>query len=147
VAFANLAVLAFTLGQVADRYMLKGAFNANDQIARIGLVWMTFCGMAMAFRERVNIVVDLIDKYITPPIAAAKAIALDILSIGVVVLLVAYGMRLMEVGSYQRVMGTPFTYSVVYSSLLAGCALLLLFLVVRVATALVEFLSGRGAAS
>jgi TRAP-type C4-dicarboxylate transport system permease small subunit len=133
-----LVVLVFTLGQVLDRHLLKGAFNAYDQMARIGLVWMTFVGAAMALRQRQNIVVDLIDPHLSARATVVKGVLLDVLSLGVAVLLVAYAWRLMEIGDYQRVLGTPFTYSVVYASLLAGCVLFLVFLLARVATAVLN---------
>lgn len=135
VALSTALIVIFTLGQVADRYILKGTFNAYDQIARIGLIWMTFVGATMALRERTNIVVDLVDSYLPPRIVAMKAVILDVLSIVLMTLLMRYGLRLLEVGSFQSVMGTPFTYWEVYLSLVVGCALFLVFLLARVAAA------------
>jgi TRAP-type C4-dicarboxylate transport system permease small subunit len=131
IAIALLGVLIFTLGQVFDRYVLKGSFNAYDQIARIALIWMTFIGAAMAFRDRTNIVVDLIDSYLPAKAVAVKAIALDALSLALVLLMFGYANRLLEVGAFQGVMGTPFTYREVYVALTIGSVLFILFLVAR----------------
>jgi len=135
VAAALIVILVFTLGQIADRYILKGVFNAYDQIACIGLVWMTFIGMAMAIRERVNIVVDILDKYLSAKVVARKQVVLDILSAIVMALLVNYAWHLMQIGGYQSILGTPLTYSVIYSALFAGSIMMLFFLVLRVAGA------------
>ncbi|WP_164120482.1 hypothetical protein, partial [Serratia marcescens] len=40
IVVALAVVLAFTVGQVADRYLLKTQFDTYDQFARIGLVWL-----------------------------------------------------------------------------------------------------------
>jgi len=133
-ALAILCVLIFTLGQVADRYILKGSFNAYDQIARIGLIWMTFLGAALALRERANIVVDLIDGYLSPKVVRIKALILDALSFALMILLLGYAFRLLEVGAYQTVMGTPFTYREVYLALVLGSILFIVFLAARIVT-------------
>ena len=142
VGLAILSVLVFTLGQVLDRHFLKGAFNAYDQMARIGLVWMTFVGAAMAMRQRRNIVVDLIDHYLPPRIVAAKALILDTLTLAIVGLMVSYALRLMDIGGYQRVIGTPFTYWTVYTSLFVGSLLFAIVLLARIVSTVLRLRRG-----
>lgn len=132
VAVALMAMLVFTLGQILDRYVLKGSFNAYDQIARIALIWMTFVGAAMGLRERANIVVDLIDGYLPQAVARVKAIVLDAACLALLVLLYGYADRLLEVGVYQGVLGTPFTYWEVYLALSVGTVLFIVFLAARI---------------
>jgi TRAP-type transport system small permease protein len=131
VALLLVVVLVFTVGQVVDRYVLKGAFNAYDQMARLGLVWLTFIGIAMGFRERANIRIDLLDHLLPPRFAAVKGAVLDAAILALTVLIHVESWRLIEVGAFQVVIGTPFTYVAVYSGLVAGTALLAVFLALR----------------
>jgi TRAP-type C4-dicarboxylate transport system permease small subunit len=135
VGIATLLVLVFTLGQIADRYVLKGTFNAYDQIGRIALIWMTFLGAALAFRKRLNIAVDLINIYLPAKVVAVKAVALDALSLVLMLFMFGYSIRLLEVGAFQGVLGTPLTYREVYVSLVIGTTLFILFLGVRILAA------------
>lgn len=131
VAVGVLVVLAFTVGQVVDRHFLKSGFSAFDQYARLGLVWLTFLGIAIAFRERANIRIDLADHFLPPGVIRVKAVVLDLAVVGVAVMLVVVGWRLLDVGSFQMIMDTPFSYAEVYGALLLGMAVLAVFVAAR----------------
>ncbi len=132
VALSSLMILVFILGQVLDRHFLKGWFNAYEQIAQMWLIWLAFVGMAMAFRERTNIVVDVIDMVLPARIVMVKAILLDVLALVLMYLLFIYGLQMVTFGGNRLVMGTPFTYALVYLGMVVGTALIALFLVVRI---------------
>jgi TRAP-type C4-dicarboxylate transport system permease small subunit len=138
VGLAMLVILVFTSGQVVDRYLLKTSFNAYDQVARLGLVWMTFLGIAVAFRERANIRIDLLDHALPLRFVQWKSVVLDVATLVVTIVIHVEGWRLLEVGAYQTLMGTPFTYEVVYAALLVGTALLAVVLVMRIADAVLR---------
>jgi TRAP-type C4-dicarboxylate transport system permease small subunit len=131
VVAAMLLVLASTVGQVADRHLIKSDFGAYDQYGRLGLVWLTFLGIAVAVRERANIRIDLLDHFLPARVARVKGVVLDVAMAGVAVLLVVVGWPLLEVGSFQIIMDTPFDYEEVYAALLLGMAVLALFVAVR----------------
>jgi len=131
VVAAMLVVLASTLGQVADRHVFKSGFGAFDQYGRLGLVWLTFLGIAIAVRERANIRIDLADHFLPPRIVQAKGVVLDLVMAGIAVTLVVVGWRLLEVGSFQVIMDTPFSYGDVYAALLLGMAVLTAFVLMR----------------
>lgn len=131
VVAAMLLVLVSTLGQVADRHLVQSGFGAFDQYGRLGLVWLTFLGIAVAVRERANIRIDLLDHFLPAWAVRAKAVALDLVMAGVAVLLVVVGWPLLEVGSFQVIMDTPFDYGQVYAALLAGMAVLVVFVAAR----------------
>lgn len=135
VVAAMLLVLLSTVGQVADRHLVKSGFGAFDQYGRLGLVWLTFLGIAAAVRERANIRIELLDHFLPGPAARAKGIVLDVAMAGVAALLVVVGWPLLEVGSFQVILDTPFDYGEVYAALLAGMAALALFVVARLADA------------
>ena len=128
---ALVAVLGFTVAQVLDRYLFKSAFNAHDQYARIGLVLLTFVGIAVGIRDRVNLRIELIGHLAPPHVQRAAAVVLEAATLALAVLLLAVGWRLLEIGASQPIMGTPLTYQSMYASLLVGMALLVVFLVLR----------------
>lgn len=131
VVAAMLLVLLSTVGQVADRHLFQSDFGAYDQYGRLGLVWMTFLGIAIAVRERANIRIDLLDHFLPPGAARVKGVVLDIVMAAVAMLLVLVGWPLLEVGSFQVIMDTPFDYSEVYAALLFGMLVLALFALAR----------------
>jgi TRAP-type C4-dicarboxylate transport system permease small subunit len=133
---AMLLVLLSTVGQVTDRHLVKSGFGAFDQYGRLGLVWLTFLGIAVAVRERANIRIDLLDHFLPAHIARGKGVVLDIAMAGLAVLLVVVGWPLLEVGSFQVIMDTPFDYGAVYGALLLGMAVLAFFVVLRLLDAL-----------
>lgn len=140
VVLALVVVLTFTVGQVADRYLLKTQFDAHDQIARIGMVWMAFLGFALGVRDRMNIRIEVIQHFLPESIRRIAGIFLDGVMLAISLALLANGWQLLDVGSFQAIMGTPFYYDVMYGALLAGLILLVVFLVLRMADTL---LGGR----
>lgn len=135
-----VVVLVSTVGQVLDRHVFKSGFGAFDQYGRLGLVWLTFLGIAIAVRERANIRIDLADHFLPPGIVRAKAVILDLALVGIAVTLVVVGWPLLEVGGFQVIMDTPFSYQDVYAALLIGMAVLALFVALRL---LDQLASGR----
>lgn len=131
-------VLAFTVGQVLDRYILRSSFDAHDQFARIGMVWLTFLGIAVGIRDRINVRIELFHHFASPTLRRRVAVLLDLVMLAVAGFLVAVGFGLLEVGSFQAIMGTPLNYDIMYAALLAGMAVLVFFLVLRFA----DLLSG-----
>ena len=132
-------VLVFTVGQVADRYFLKSSFDAHDQFARIGLVWLTFLGIAVGIRNRINVRIELLGHLASLATRRRVAVVLDLVMLVVSVFLVIVGARLMEIGAFQAIMGTPLNYDTMYAALLTGMTLLAIFMVLRFA----DILSGR----
>ena len=135
VVAAMVLVLLSTVGQVADRHLVRSGFGAFDQYGRLGLVWLTFLGIAAAVRERANIRIELLDHFIPARASRAKNVLLDLAMAGVAALLVVVGWPLLEVGSFQVIMDTPFDYEEVYAALLVGMAVLALFVAARLADA------------
>ncbi|MFJ3045650.1 TRAP transporter small permease [Herbaspirillum chlorophenolicum] len=133
---ALAVVLAFTVGQVVDRYLLKSSFDTYDQFARIGLVWLTFLGIAAGIRDRANVRIELLNHFAPQRLRGVVNVVLDLCTLAVSVLLVVVGVRLMEVGSFQTIMGTAFSYDVMYLALLVGIGTLIAYLLLRLANRL-----------
>ena len=133
---AMLMVLVFTVGQVLDRYLVKSSFDAHDQFARIGLVWLTFLGIAAGIRDRINVRIELLNHLAPAKVRQVMAMVLDLVILSVSVLIVVVGARLLEIGAFQAIMGTRFNYDIMYAALLSGFCVLILFIVLRFANLL-----------
>jgi TRAP-type C4-dicarboxylate transport system permease small subunit len=133
IALALFLVLVFTVGQVTDRYLVKSTFDAHDQFARIGLVWLTFIGLAVGIRTRSNVRIELLAHFAPPAVVRAANVILDLVVLVVSGIMVVVGARLLEVGAFQAIIGTPLNYDVMYAGMLVGMALLVVFMVLRFA--------------
>ena len=124
-------VLIFCFCQVLDRYALKSQFDAWDQIARIGMLWSAFLGAALALRERRNVVIDLIDSRLPKLVRQIRNKLFDVILLALSIILLVKGLDVVEVGKFQDIVGTPFTYAVSYTALTASMVLFIFFLILR----------------
>ena len=129
--FAGI-ILVFTAGAVLDRHLFKSSFDAYDQIARLSLVWMTFLGFALALRERHTIRVEILDGLLGPRGRLVRETAFDAGVLALSVLLLVKGWAVAEVGAFQDIIGTPFTYAWSYAAVPVAAGLLILFLALRI---------------
>ncbi len=133
---AMTALLCFTVAQVLDRYLVKSAFNAHDQFARLSLVLLTFLGIAVGIRDRANVRIELIGHLGSPRVQRAVALVIDAVTLGMAVFLVVVSDRMIDIGGSQPILGTPFSYAAMYAFLMAGMGVLALFLALRFANRL-----------
>lgn len=133
---AIVALLCFTVAQVIDRYWVKSAFNAHDQFARLSLVVMTFVGIAIGIRDRVNVRIELIGHLGSRVLRRRVGILLDVVLLGVALLLAVVSHRMLEIGASQPILGTPFTYEAMYLALMIGMGLIVVFMSLRFLTRL-----------
>lgn len=119
---AMLVVLAFTFGQALDRYLLHTAFDAHDQIAKIGLVWLVFAGTAVAYAQHANLRIDLISQYLRPGLRRGREALFELATLALCVVVNVKAWNVLDVVAFQQIMGTPFTNAVPYSAIVAGTA-------------------------
>jgi len=130
-ALALAAVLLFTASQVFDRYLFKSQFNAHDQLARIALVALAFVGIAIGIRDRVNVRIEVLAHLASTRINRGVQAVLTLITGVLALVLFVNAIRLLDIGASQPILGTVFTYRVMYVSLLLGMALLVTFLLWR----------------
>lgn len=138
---AMLVVLVFTFGQAVDRYALHTSFDAHDQMAKIGLVWLVFAGMAVAYARRENLRIDLFAKYLPPGLLRAREAAFELAILAVCVLVHVKAWAVLEVAAFQQILGTPLTNVVPYTAILVGTAAIAFTCVLR----LIDAVTGRPA--
>lgn len=131
-----LVVLAFTFGQAVDRYAIHSSFDAHDQIAKIGLVWLVFAGTAVAYAQHANLKIDLIAKYLSPTLLRCRDALFEVAILAVCILVNVKAWSVLEVVAFQQIMGTPLTNAVPYSAILVGTAAIAFSCVLRILAAL-----------
>lgn len=126
-----IVLLCIVASQVIDRHVVDVPLQAPDQLARIGIVWLTFIGFALALRAGSNIRIDLLDSWLPPIVRRVLAILFDLAVISLLALLIVKGLRIVEVGAMQDILGTPFTAALPNAGLVVGAVLMAIFSILR----------------
>ena len=126
-----LAILVLTAGQAIDRYLLHTNFDAYEQLATAGVVWVTYFGYALGYHEHANLRIELIDTLLSPRGSTIKRMVFDVLILVLAIAVNVNGWTVLDVASDQDIIGTPFTNAIVYWSLQSGTILIALFSVGR----------------
>ena len=131
VAALVVALVAIVASQLVDRHFIDIPIQAPDQYARIGLVWLTFLGFALAVRGNVAVRVDIIDHWLPPPVRRWVGIASDLMLLLMLCVIAVKGWAVVEVGAGQLILGTPFTAALPNAALVVGAALMILYVALR----------------
>jgi TRAP-type C4-dicarboxylate transport system permease small subunit len=134
-----LLLLGIVLLQLVDRHFFNVGIAAPDQLVRIGVVWLCFLGFAAALQAGVNIRIEFLEHWLGARARVVLAVVFDLAMLALCVLLAVKGMRVIEVGAGQQLLGTPFTAALPNTGFVAGVGLTGLFVLAR----LVRVLSGR----
>ena len=132
VAALVVGLVAIVSAQLIDRHFVDIPIHAPDQYARIGLVWLTFLGFALAIRGNVAVRVDIVDHFLPLSVRRWVGIASDLILLALLVMLIVKGWAVYEVGAGQLILGTPFTAGLPNAALVVGVALMILFVALRV---------------
>jgi len=138
-------MLVLNVAQAVDRYLLASGFFGYDQYAKLSMVALTFLCLPLVLRQRRLIAVDFLDSRLTGRLGTVRSVVFDLILIVLLAIVFHHGLRVMEVGAYQVIVGTPLTYWTVYLLFNIGMAVCLLFLVVRVAATLLSACGRLGA--
>jgi TRAP-type C4-dicarboxylate transport system permease small subunit len=122
--------VSLNFGQFIDRHLSLN-IPAPDQYARVALVWLTFIGFAIAVRNGLNIRVDLIDARLPKKAQKALEIVFDAIMLFLLGVLMVHGWRVVEVGKGQVLLGTVLTAAQQSASLVVACAVMILFVGLR----------------
>jgi len=126
-----VAMIAVVGAQFVDRRMVDLPLAAPDQYARIGLVWLTFAGFALAIRSGTNIRVDLIDARLPARVRRVMGMVFDVTIVVLLCVILQHCWRLIEIGSDQLLLGTSLSAAVPAWGLFVSCLATLPFLAER----------------
>jgi TRAP-type transport system small permease protein len=125
IAFAIFwALAAIVFLQFFTRYVLNDSVAWTEEIARYGLIWVTFIGAAMVTRRNSHIAVVLLPN-VLPAWAARLLLALvDIIMLGFLALLSCFSVLIVQRMQVQRMTVVDLPMSVVYGAVVLGCFLM-----------------------
>lgn len=126
-AFAIFWALAFIVFlQFFTRYVLNDSFAWTEEIARYGLIWVTFIGAAMVTRKNSHIAVVLLPNLLSPLAARILLALVDIVTLGFLGLLCYFSVTILERMQMQRMTIIELSMTYVYGAVVLGCFLMLL---------------------
>lgn len=82
-AILAVAIIGALSVQIVSRYVFNSPVHMTDDIAEISLIWMTFLGAAVVYREGGHIGLDLMSKLGSSVLPKAIRVVLHLLVIGV----------------------------------------------------------------
>ena len=122
--FWSLAFIVFL--QFFTRYVLNDSLAWTEEIARYGLMWVTFIGGAMVTRRKTHIAVELMSNLMPAgPVRQALLAFVDILTLGFLALLAYFSVTITERMAFQRMTVFELPMSYVYAGVALGCWLML----------------------
>lgn len=134
-----IALVFFCFAQAVDRYTIHSSFDAHDQLAKVGLVWLVFTGMALGYSAGENLRIDLFSNRIPLRLIAARETIFEAAILVASVLIIWKAFAVVDVAGFQQILGTPFTNAVPYSAILLGITTIAFTSMVR----LVHMVTGR----
>jgi len=124
IIFWSLAFIVFL--QFFTRYVLNDSLSWTEEIARYGLMWLTFIGGAVVTRKNTQIAVELLSNVMKPgPLRATLLFAVDVIKLGFIALLAYFSVTIIERMHYQRMTVFDLPMSYVYFGVGLGCFLML----------------------
>ncbi len=121
--FWSLAFIVFL--QFFTRYVLNDSLAWTEEIARYGLMWVTFVGGAMVTRRHNHIAVELVSNIMPDGrLRAALFAFIDFVKLGFLGLLSYFAVTITERMHFQRMTVFELPMSYVYAGVGLGCFLM-----------------------
>lgn len=125
-AFAIFWALGFIVFlQFFTRYVLNDSLAWTEEIARYGLMAVTFIGGAMVTRRNSHIAVALLPNLLPAGLSRAILAFVDITTLVFLGLLAYFSVLIVERMAVQRMTVFDISMSVVYAAVALGCFLML----------------------
>lgn len=121
--FWALGLIVFL--QFFTRYVLNDSLAWTEEIARYGLIWITFIGGAIVVRKRLHIAVEVFLHVLPPGPARVLLAGIDIVTTGFLALLAYFSVIILDRMQIQRMTIIDLPMSVVYAGVAVGCFLML----------------------
>ena len=120
IIFWSLAFIVFL--QFFTRYILNDSLAWTEEIARYGLMWVTFIGGIMVTRRGTHIAVELMSNLMPPgPARVALLIFIDAVKFLFLALLAYFSLTITERMDSQRMTVFDLPMSYVYAGVAVGC--------------------------
>jgi TRAP-type C4-dicarboxylate transport system permease small subunit len=124
-------LLVVVASQIVDRHLVDLRTDSPEEYVKIGLIWLTFIGFALAMREGTEIRVDLADHYLPLKVRHWIYGSFDVLLLVVIGLVVWKSWQSIGIGQMQVILGTSFSVAVPTWGMFIGVALMFVVVAVR----------------
>lgn len=111
--------------QFFTRYILNDSLAWTEEVARYGLMAVTFIGGAMVTRRNSHIAVALLPNFLPPWASRVVLAAVDLLTLAFLALLAYFSVLIVERMGMQRMTVFDISMSWVYGAISLGCFLML----------------------
>lgn len=137
-----VAILLLVIVQIVARYVLNSPFVWTGEIARFGLIWVTFLGAAFVMARGRHITVDVVSQPFGPRGRMLLDISASLITIVTALVILPESLSLTMAMSSVGSPAADVPMSVVYAAGLTGFSLLALHCIIRTILAI---RSGPGA--
>ena len=131
IALMVAGLLVIVASQVVDRYVIDLWTDSPEEWIKIGLVWLTFVGFALAMRHGTDIRVDLVEHFLPRKLVMAVNTVFDTLLLVLIGILCFKTWQLWDVSRDQAIVGTSVSVAMPTAGLLVGLVLMLIVVAVR----------------
>jgi len=121
--FWSLAGIVFL--QFFTRYVLNDSLAWTEEIARYGLMWITFIGAAIVVRKNTHIAVEVLLQFTPAGFARTLLAVVDTIKLGFFILLAYFSWTIVERMHFQRMTVFEWPMSIVYGGVAVGCFFML----------------------
>ena len=127
VVFLMAVMVGTIILQVFFRFVLNDPLSWSEELARYTFVWITFLGAAVAYRHGANIAVETVVVMLPERLQLILAWVVDVLLVAALIILLIYGLGIVEVTSGVESTMLEIPMSWVYGALPASAAIMLLY--------------------
>lgn len=118
-----IAILVVMGLGVFFRYVLNDSLPWSEELARYGLVYVTFLGCATAVRRRSHIRVNLLEEMLPPAWARRLRVLQDLLTLGFMAYLTVKAFEILDILGHARSAAMQLPISYVYAAIVIGFGL------------------------
>jgi TRAP-type C4-dicarboxylate transport system permease small subunit len=131
IALIVAGLLVVVASQIVDRHFVDLWTASPEEYVKIGLVWLTFLGFALAMRQGTEIRVDLVDHFL--PLSVRHWIygLFDVVLLMVIGVVVWKSWQSIGVAESQVILGTDFSVAVPTWGMFVGVLLMWIVVAVR----------------
>jgi TRAP-type C4-dicarboxylate transport system permease small subunit len=128
--FLSMGVMSVTIiMQVFTRTFFDYSFAWVEELARILLVWSTFLGASVAYREKALASFDMLERKLSGKLSIVHKILIQILIIMFLTVVIVYGFKLMfqPIVYYQTSPSLNIPMYALYASVPIGALLIMIY--------------------
>lgn len=105
-AILLLVMTVLIFWQVFARFVIGKPLYFSEEIARFSMLWLTFLGAGYAYRKSLLISVDIVLEYAGERLSRFMRVLVVLVSLAFAVILVKYGLDVVDRVSYQTAPST-----------------------------------------